>query len=228
MDTRSPQSPRGGATGLEWHSELVCERKRDNHRPSLKAGDEHNDITRRDWNESPVRRQVETSALDEEACGFQSEDLIADAEVRRFEPLNDHNHRLLVPSQDEGNQHGHQNTAKLRSVAPRVARELLAVRHRYVKVTAALVSRVHSRTEGAVPVVFALVRNTFVIASVRVTVPTRNVTTLFVRPTVLNRDAKHLAGSKRDQALHEEQEHGDEFDNGGWHGKGIGLIDDTT
>jgi hypothetical protein len=102
MDTRSPQSPSGcDATRVAFRTHLWGG-KRAKDRPSLKAGDEHNDITRRTWDDNPAVRQVETSALDEEARGLQCEDLIADAEVRRFEPLNDHKHRLQVPRQNEG------------------------------------------------------------------------------------------------------------------------------
>lgn len=102
--------------------------------------------------------------------------------------------------------------AKLGVVPPWSARHLLAIGHRHVEVTAALVIGVRRRAERAVLVVFALVSANFVIATVRVTVPTRSVTTLIVRPAILNRNADDLSRGKRDQSLHEEQEHGDEFD----------------
>jgi hypothetical protein len=38
-----------------------------------------------------------------------------------------------------------------------------------------------------------------------------------VGSAVSNRDAEHSSGSQRDRPLHDEQEHGDEFDNGGGH-----------
>lgn len=164
-----------------------------------------------------MRRKVESSGLDEEACGFQREHLIADAEVRRLEPLNDHERRLEVPGQDEDDNERHDRVAKLGVVPPWSARHLLALGHRHVDVTAALVVGVHRHGEGAVLVVFALVLASFVIAHVRVTVPTRGVTTLFVRPAILNGNAKHMSRSKRGQALHEEQEHGDKFDQNGGH-----------
>jgi len=164
-----------------------------------------------------MRRKVESSGLDEEACGFQREHLIADAEVRRLEPLNDHERRLEVPGQDEGDNERHDRVAKLGVVPPWSARHLLALGHRHMDVAAAFVIRVHRHAEGAVLVVFALVLASFVIAHVRVTVPTRSVTALFVRPTVLNGNAKHPSRSKRGQPLHEEQEHGDEFDQSGGH-----------
>lgn len=164
-----------------------------------------------------MRRKVESSALDAEACGFQREHLIADAEVRRLEPLNDLERRLEVPGQDEGDNERHHRVAELGLVPPLGARHPLAIVHRHVDVTAALVIRVHRHAERAVLVVLALLSSTSDIAPVRITVPTRSVTALFVRPTVLNGNAKHLSRSKRGQALHEEQEHGDEFDQSGGH-----------
>ncbi len=81
-----------------------------------------------------------------------------------------------------------------------------------MEVAAALVIGVHRRAEGAMLVVFALVSANFVVPPVSAAVSTYGVSTLFVRAAILNGNAKHLTRSKRDQALHEEQEHGDEFD----------------
>lgn len=155
---------------------------------------------------------METSALDQKTSRFQRENLIRNAEVRRLEPLNKHERRLGVPGQDEGDQKRREYAAKLRIIAPRIARPLLVARHRDMEVAATLVIRMHHRAEGAMLVVFALTSANFVVAPVRVTVPTRSVTTLFVRPAVRDRNAQHLPRSKRDHPLHEEQEHGDEFD----------------
>jgi len=53
--------------------------------------------------------------------------------------------------------------------------------------------------------------------SVGVAVVARRKNLRFVGSAVSNRDAQHLPGSQRDRALHDEQEHSHEFDNGGGH-----------
>lgn len=151
-------------------------------------------------------------ALNEKAGGFQRENLVADAEVRRLEPLDHHEGGLAVPRQNDCDQQWHPDAAKVGIVATRVRGHLIAVGNRHMEMASALVIRVHRRAEGAVRVVFALATDNFVVASNRVTMPARSMTAVFVRSAILKRDAKHLSRGKRDQTLHEQQEHGNEFD----------------
>lgn len=164
-----------------------------------------------------MQRRAESSALDEKVSCFERENLIAHAEVRRREPLNDHKRWLEVPNQDESDKKRCQRLAKLGVVPPWSVRYLFDLGHRYVDVTAALVIRVRCHAERVVLTVFALLAQSLVIAPVRIAMPALSMTTLFVRPTALNRNAKHLSRSKHDQPLCEEQEHGDEFDQSGGH-----------
>jgi hypothetical protein len=94
--------------------------------------------------------------------------------------------------------------------------------------TTALFVWVGHRSERAVIVVFAIVFTASAVKPVGVAVATTGGPALFVSAAVLNRNAKHLPRSKRDQTLHEEQEHGDKFDNSGWHKGSIGLLNVTS
>lgn len=157
-------------------------------------------------------QQTTSSSLNEEASRLECQNLIAHADVRRLEPLNDLERRFRVPSKDNSEQKRHDRMAKIGVVATRIARQLLSVGHEHVDVAAALVIRMGDRTEGAVTVLVAGISDDSVVALQGVAVPAQRVSVLFVRPAVLNRDANHPPGSNRDQALSEEQEHGDEFD----------------
>lgn len=83
-------------------------------------------------------------------------------------------------------------------------------------VAAALVIVVYCRSKKAMTVIVTSISDVTLVARQGVAVPTSRVTVLFVRTAVLNRDANHLPGSKRDQALHKEQQNGDEFDKRVW------------
>lgn len=158
------------------------------------------------------------SSLDEQAGRLQCKHLIADAEIRRLQPRNRHERKLEIQGQNNRHKERHHCQAKLGVVSPWLARHPLILRHLNVQVTGTFVFGVHHRTEGTMFMVFAVVTVTLVRAPICVAVSRGLVAPLFVRAAVLKGNTKHLARRNRDQPLHNEQEHADEFDKRWMHG----------
>lgn len=190
-------------------------RGRQPHRPSR-------DTAHTAWDKDPMQQRGRiSSALDDEPGGLQREHLVRYVEVWRVAEGNHLSRGIGAPGEDQCDdkrlkEHPHVGTA-----AGMIGRQSFPVRHRHMQMATALVNGVQGGQEQAVTLGLVGLRDRLVDRRGRgdpaVTAGGRLVP--FVIPAIPERDAEHppRSGYSRSRALHDEQEHRDEFDQSGGH-----------
>jgi hypothetical protein len=182
----------------------------------LKGPQQENDIARRS-RQSSERRRAGTSALNEETGRLQAQDLIGGAEIGGLDTRRHGNRGIEIPSHDDRDRQWQQKRPRIWAFALRIAGHLLIARDRHMKVAAALVVGVKRGAVRSLVVARGANAAPRVSHALRVTMRAYFGSFRFVRSAVSDRNAQHPTRSRRDRPLHDEQEHGDEFDKGWGH-----------
>lgn len=176
-----------------------------------KGPQQESDIARQS-RQSSERRRAGTSALDEETGRLQCQHLIGGAEIGGLDTRRHGNRGIEIPSHDDGNKQGNDQKPQVLPISLGVVGNLLIARDRHMKVAAALVVGVKRGAVRSLVVARGANAASRVSHSLRVTMRAHFGSFRLVRSAVSDRNAQHPTRSRRDRSLHDEQEHGDEFD----------------
>ncbi|MBX3384563.1 MAG: hypothetical protein KF864_13755 [Phycisphaeraceae bacterium] len=162
--------------------------------------------------------EAETSALDQETSGLQPKDLIRNAEIRGLNKSRDGKRRLKIPSNRDGDKQRHDKQTQVLRVA--FARDLLTIGHRHMEMAPTLVKGMKQSAVRAI-IVTRRFQTAAIAARVSIAMPAGISNRRVVAATVPKGYTQHPTRTRSHHALHNEQEHGDEFDEGWGHLRGV-------